>query len=183
MKKVLKHLKNNAAIYLVLIACIVVVLIAVFYKTKDELKEVDVSLFEVVDLDKAIKLYDDNEAKILIISNNTDQTTVNYVGYVQYSMITNGYKPYFMYQEDINFKKDKDKVEKFNELLELNVNYNGKSISLADCLKEDIVPITVIIKNKKTIYGFIGTLNTSTLDSLAQAYGIGDKNMYQPEDE
>ena len=71
MKKVLKHLKNNAAIYLVLIACIVVVLIAVFYKTKDELKEVDVSLFEVVDLDKAIKLYDDNEAKILIISNNS----------------------------------------------------------------------------------------------------------------
>ncbi|MBQ4031776.1 MAG: hypothetical protein II625_08490 [Bacilli bacterium] len=182
MKKVLKHLKSNAAIYLVLIACIVVLLIALLYKPKEELKEVDVSLFEVVDLDKAIKLYNDNEAKILIISNNLDQTTVSYVGYIKYSMITNGYKPYFLYQEDIDFKKDKDKVEQFGELLELNVNNNGTSKPLVEWLKEGTVPITVIIKNKKTIYGFIGTLNTSTLDSLAQAYGIGDKNRYMPEE-
>ena len=175
MKKVLKHIKNNAIIYLVLITCVIIVLIATLFKPTDELKEVDTSLFKVININQAIKLFDDNSTKFLIIGNNTDQTTESYVEYVRYSMLKHDYKPYFIYQEDIDFKKDADKIEKLGELLDINATYNGESKKAIDLIKEDIVPITIIIKNKKPIYVFIGTLNTTTLDTLVQAYDISGK--------
>lgn len=176
MKKVLKHLKNNAAIYLVLIACIVVICFAVFYKPKAELKEVDTSLFEIVDVDRTIKLFNDNTAKYLIISTAFDQTTASYVDHVRYAMITNGFTPYFLYQEKINFKKDKEKIEQLEELLNLECTNGNQSKPIMEWVKEGVVPITVIIKNKKPIYAYIGTINTTSIDSLSQAYGLGDNN-------
>jgi hypothetical protein len=175
MKKVLKHLKNNAIIYLVLLTCAVVIVIATFIKPAEELKEVDTSLFEVVNINQTIKLFNDDSTKFLIIGNNTDQTTVSYAEYVRYSMLKHNYKPYFMYQEDIDFKKDTDKVEKLGELLDISTNYKGESTKAIDLIKEDVVPLTIIIKNRKPIYIFIGTLDTSTLDTLVEAYGVNGK--------
>ena len=173
MDKVLKHLKNNAIIYLILIVCIIVILIALFYKPKEELREPDTSLFEVVNVGQVVHLFDDNSTKFLMVGTNTDQTTANYADYVKYSMLKHEYTPYFLYQEDIDFKKDKDKIEKLEQLLDITVTYQEDSKPVMELIKEGVVPLTIIIKNKKPIYVFIGTLDTTTLDTLVQAYGIG----------
>ena len=180
MKKVLKHLKRNAAIYLVLLVCVVVLLIALLYKPKDSIQEVDTSLFKVVDVNGTIKLFNDNTPKFLVISTALDQATVNYVDHLKYSMLSNNYIVYFLYQDRIDFKKDN--IEKLNEYLDMEVINGEKGKNLIDCLKDATVPITVVIKNKKIVYAYIGTMNTTSLESLIKVYGLNDTTTFKSGD-
>ena len=140
MDKVLKHLKNNAIIYLILIVCIIVILIALFYKPKEELRETDTSLFEVVNVGQVVHLFDDNSTKFLMVGTNIDQTTANYADYVKYSMLKHEYTPYFLYQEDIDFKKDNHHV--------VTVNRNPEQYSCTD-IHEDEKQLNMLRQSTK----------------------------------
>ncbi len=174
MKKVLKHLKNNAAIYLILLACLVVIIIALFVNSPKELKPVDTSMFDVVSLDKAIRLFDDNDAKILVISTDTCQATAAYADALKYSMTTYNYKVYFLSLTKYKPEENEEKYNKLGELFNTNYQYQKQNLPLIEFVKHGYTPTTIIIKNKKIVYAFIGKMNTSTLDSLATAYGLGE---------
>lgn len=176
MRKVLKHLKSNAAIYLVLLACLVVLLIVVLHKPQTELKPVDTSMFDVISLDRAIRFFDDNDPKLLVISTDNCQATAAYADALKYSMTTNNYKVYFLSLTTYKPEENEEKYNKLGELFNTNYQYQKTNLPLIEFVKHGYTPTTVIIKNKKIVYAFIGKMNTSTLDSLSHAYGLGEVN-------
>lgn len=173
MKKVLEHFKNNAIIYLILLTCIIVILIAIFKKEEHELKTVDTSLYTIINLDQAIHLFDDNEPKYLLISTDTCSATASYTDTLRYAMLKHNFKVYYLRYDELDAERDKEKLQQLSELFNTNYTYEGTTRPLITYL--GYTPMTVIIKNKKVVYAFIGTMNMSILDSLSSAYGLGDK--------
>lgn len=176
MDKVIKHLKNNAAIYLVLFVCIVIILISLFITHDDREKikvaKVDTSLFEVVTLKEALELFDQPNPVLLIIGLDTCSATINYVPYLQYAEIEHGFSTYYLELSSIN----KSQIEEYNKLVEkLDIEYNsdGKVDKFGKFI--GTTPMTIIIKNKKQVYGYIGSMNDTTLETITKNYGVATK--------
>lgn len=176
MEKVLKHFKNNALIYLILLTCLIVILIAVFHKEDEEVKYVDTSVFNTITLDEAIGLFDDDTPKYLLVSSNDCGATVNYVPSLQYVMMEYEYKVHFLSLDKINFKRDKEKLTKLGELFNTEYTHDGVTKPLVEFFEGSDTPISILIKNKKVVYVFMGTMNVSTLETISKAYGLGEKN-------
>ena len=172
MEKVLKHIKNNAIIYLIALLCLIVVLIVVFMKPQPELEKVDTSLFNVVSLDNVKKMFQDNKARFLLISKDDNQATVSYAKTLQYSSADAKYK-YKVYYLELNSLTKKEK-EELNELLDLEKITDSQGKSLDEILEQ--IPLNIIIKNNKIAYAYVGPMNLTTLDSLVTAYGVGEKD-------
>ena len=165
MEKVLKHLKRNAAIYLIALLCLLVVLIVVFHKPQTELETVDTSLFNVVTLNQVKDMFKDSKAKFVVISRSDDQATVKYVPTLQYSIGSAHNKVYYL--ELDNLKKDEE--EELKSLLDIK-----HLIGQDDVLNQ--IPLNLIIKNKKVEYAYVGPMNLSTLEALVRAYGVSEEN-------
>ena len=174
MNKVLKHLKNNAPIYLIILVCVVVLLIVVFHKSEPDKGTVDKSLFTVVNLDGAIRLFNDDETKFLLVSNYDCERTINYVPTLQFAMLDSGFQIYYLELSEIDEKKDAEKLQKLGELLNLEITYENRTKPIIEFFGE--TPMNIIIRKKKVVYAYIGDMNGTTLKSLAQAYGLGEKN-------
>lgn len=172
MNKLKKHLKNNLPIYAVLIACIAILCVAIFVTHEEEVPKVDTSRFEVVTLKEALAMFEDPSPKLLIIGLNTCTATINYVPYLQYAQIENGFKTYYLELDDIT----SDQIEDYNKLVEkLDFEYNfmGETDKFGKFIGS--TPMTVIIKNKKQVFGYIGSMNTSSLASITKLHGVATK--------
>lgn len=175
MDKIIKHLKNNAAIYLVLIACLVIIGISLFVThdgEKEKIKTVDTSLFTVVNLDDAIELFKKEEPSLLVIGHKTCGATIGYVPYLQIAEARFGYVTYYLELADID-KSEKEKYDKLVELLDMEYKFQGDIDSFGKFLGN--TPMTIIIKNKKMVYGYLGSMNDTTLGTLTKAYGVATK--------
>lgn len=168
MDKVKKHFKNNLAIYIVLLACIVVICITLFVTREEEKPKVDTSMFTVLTLEEALRLFEQDKATLLVISTSECTATINYVSYLQISQALNGYITYYLELDDID-PESKD-FKKLVEKLDMEYKLNGKIAKFGEFI--GTTPMTIIIKNKKMVHGYIGSMDTDTLTTFTSLYGV-----------
>ena len=172
MKKLLEHFKNNILIYLILFTCVVVILVVHHYTRDDsEPVVVDTQYFNVVDLKGAMKLFEDDSPKMLILSVNDCPATEKYVTYVRIEQMRRTFTAYYL---DLNtIKGDEEEYEKLLEELDsFQYDFNGKIGTLKTFLGN--TPLTIFIKGGRIVYGRYGSMNENVLDSFISKYGVGE---------
>lgn len=176
MEKIKNNIKENLAIYLLIIAVIVIFLIIRFIgSTNPSLeKELDTSLFKVVNTKEANRLFDDSEAKMLIIGSRECSATHAFVPVMQISLAKGRYNIYYL--EILDEDKNSDSYKEF--VSKLDVPYNGKVEGDKEVQVKDFMgatPMILIIKNKKVVYGSAGTVSEKELTGIANTYGVANE--------
>ena len=169
MSKILKHLQNNLAIYMVLLASIIIICIALFLTREEPAEKVDTSMFRVITVKEALRLFEQDEASILVISTSECAATVKYVPTLKIGQAKDGYNVHYLELDDIDYND-----ENFQQLLsklDMEYNFNGKVDKFSAFIGS--TPMNVIIKNKKMVHGYIGTMDTDTLHTITSLYGVG----------
>ena len=170
MDKIITHFKNNAIIYLILVLCLIIIGVSLFIKGQDTLKEVDTSLFDIVSLDKANSFFDDNDPKLLLISTKTCQATVKYQPTLTIAAAKENIKVHYLELTDID-KEDRavmEKFYKFQEKLDYPYKYRGEEKSIGQFIGS--TPMTIIIKNKKVVFAYIGSMSQETTMAFIERY-------------
>ena len=161
MEKIKKHLKNNFAIYIVLVTCTVILGVAISVNSKPKVEKVDTSMFEVVTLDEALEL--------LVMSVDTCSATKGYVPYLQIAEAKRRYVTYYL---DLNsIDTSSEAFKEFQAKLDMEYTLFDKVDKFSTFMES--TPQTIIIKNKKMVYGHIGSMSTDTLVTLTDLYGVG----------
>lgn len=170
MNKITNHIKNNFAIYAVLLTCLVITLIAIFVTSKPKVEKatVDTSMLTVIDVKQANKLFDDISPKLLVISTTDCSVTATYVSSLKIVQAKRGYNTYFLSIDDLDLE-DKE-VQELLSKLDIEYNLKGKVGKFGDFI--GATPMTVIIKNKKMVHGYIGNMSTSSLETITDLYGV-----------
>lgn len=168
MEKLKAHFKTNFAIYAVLLTCIIVVGVVIAVNTNPKVETVDKSMFKVVTLQETLKLFEREEPTLLIMSVDTCTATIDYVPYLQIAQAKGNYHTYYL---DLNsIDTSSEDFKKLKEKLDLEYNFYGNIDKFSEFIEN--TPSTVIIKNKKQVYGHIGSINTDTLGTLTKMYGV-----------
>lgn len=167
------HFKNNALIYLVLFVCLVITLITLFVTNKNskelEIPKVDTSLFKVVTLQEALNFFEQDEPTFLVIGLETCTATINYVPYLKIAEAKFGFQVYYLELASI----DNTQLDDLNKLIEkLDLDYKLKEETDKYGKFIETTPSTVIIKNKKQVFGYYGSMNTTALETIAEKYGL-----------
>lgn len=174
MEKIKKHFQENFLIYLILITCIIVFLI-IYNSSKNpeapEIEKVDTSVFHVVNVYQALELFNNNEPTYLVIGADSCSATHEYVKHLRYEVGNIGLQVYYLDYSSIDME-DKDKKDYENFLSKLDIDYNLRGVG--GTFKEfmGVTPMTIIIKNKKQVYGYIGSMNNASIESVAKLYGL-----------
>ncbi len=168
MNKVVEHLKNNMAIYLVIIACLVVVCITLFVNHEEKPETLDSSLYTPVDISGIDFLFKDSDAKLLLIGTDTCSATIKYAETLNYEMIKYNYKVYYLNLENVDMESDAYK--NFIKKLDIDYEQDGQKGKFYDFM--GLTPMTVIIKNGKMVYGYIGSMSGGALDTITELYGV-----------
>ena len=168
MEKLKKHFLDNFAIYAVILACLVVLGVAIFITHKPKVKTVDTSMFQVVTLKETLELFETNEPKLLVMSVPTCTATISYTPYLQIAQAKYSYITYYLDLTTIDTTSEDFK--KLQEKLDFEYNFYGEVDKFSRFIEN--TPSTVIIKNKKQVFGHIGSINTDTLGTYAKLYGV-----------
>lgn len=168
MENIKKHLKNNFAIYAVLLTCLIIVGIVLAVNNNPKVETVDKSMFKVVTLEETLKLFEKDEPTLLVMSVETCTATIDYVPYLQIAQAKGRYDTYYLDLNSIDTKSEDFK--KLKEKLDLEYDFYGNVDKFSEFIEN--TPSTVIIKNKKQVYGHIGSISTSTLETLTKLYGV-----------
>lgn len=178
MEKIKQHLKNNFAIYLILIACIIVICITLEINKvngeKDTREKVNTEYYTVINVDEALALFDDDVPKFLIISTDYCSATIKYTQTVNYAMIQYDFKVYYLSITDVD--TNSENFKKLVEKLDFEYNLNGEIDSFGSFM--GATPMNIFIKNKRMVYGYIGTMNLSTLTTYTELYGVSNGKKY-----
>ena len=87
MEKIKNNIKENSAIYLVLLAVLVIFFIITFMnKSGANLPPLDTKMFNVVTTENVDKLFETNSAKMLIIGSKTCSATKSFIPHLQISL-------------------------------------------------------------------------------------------------
>jgi hypothetical protein len=168
MEKFKSHFKNNFAIYAVLIASILVIVIAMFATRKDQGETVDTSMFRVVTVKEVLNLFKEEKANLLVISTSNCAATIKYVDSLKIAQAKYGYNTYYLELDNIDYKS-KDFQELLSKL-DMEYNFNNKIDKFSSFIGS--TPMTVIIKNKKMVHGYIGSMSIDTLYTITSLYGV-----------
>ena len=170
MNKIINHFKSNAIIYLILLLAIVILCIAVFVKEAQEPEEVDTSSFNVVSLKGAIKFFESDEPHLLVISAKNCQATVKYEPSLSIASAKQQVKVDYLELTDIDKESEEDLNDffEFQKLLDLDYTFRGETKKLGEFIGN--TPMNVIIKNKKVVFAYIGSMATTTVESLMMRY-------------
>lgn len=172
MEKIKKHFQDNALIYLVLITCIIISSIVIYVNRNPvdtEAKKIDKSLFEIVNVDQALDLFNHKGAYYLVMGVDDCSATISYAETLKYEMIKMNFPVYYLDLNSIS-KDDIDTYNEFANKLDLEYNFQNEKGTFGDFIGS--TPMTAIISNKKQVYGFIGSLNGTTIESLANLYSL-----------
>ena len=169
MGKILNHFKNNAIIYLILLLCLVILAIAIFVKQQNKV-EVDTSMFNVIPLKEAIGLFDDNDPKYILISTNDCAATEKFVPSLVIAEAKEEVKVYYLELNDIdrNNKEDLEDFFKFQELLDFEYTFRGETKPIGEFIGN--TPMNVVIKNKKVVWAYIGSMSTEAARAVLKRY-------------
>lgn len=178
MDKVLNHFKRNMSIYLVFLACVIIIgVVLVINKVNDEKdtrEKVDTSYFTVIDVDQALALFDDEKPKYLLISTDHCSATIKYVQTVNYAMIQYDFKVYYLSLSGVNLESENYK--KLVEKLDFPYTLNGEEGVFGDFM--GATPMNVFIDKGHMQYGTIGSMSTSALTILTDRYNISHGKVY-----
>lgn len=169
MEKIITHFKNNLAIYMVLLASIVILCIALFVTKDEKIEKVDTSMFRVITVKEALDLFKEDTANLLVISTSTCAATIKYVPSLKIAQAKDGFNTYYLELDDIDYES-----ADFQELLkklDMEYNFNGRVDKFSAFIGS--TPMNVIIKNKKMVHGYIGSMDTETLHTITSLYGVG----------
>jgi len=173
MKKLKKHLQENGIIYFVVISCLLLLggtyIITKNNKETGEVETVDTSLFKVVSLSEALDLFADNEVKMLLIGYETCSATINYVPAVQYVEVSRGFTAYYLDLKENT--EESEELDEFVAKLDLEYDYKGDVRTIGEFL--GYTPTTLIIKNGKVVYAYIGSMSASALTAISKKYELG----------
>lgn len=176
MEKLKNNIKDNLAIYLLIIAVVVIFLIIKFIGSTNPSKEVelDTSMFNVVNTEKANKLFKDSEPKMLIIGSRKCSATQAFIPIMQISLAKGRYDIYYL--ELLDEDRQSDSYKEF--VSHLDVPYSGKVEGDKEVKVKDYMgatPMILIIKNKKVVYGSAGKITEEELTGIANTYGVSNE--------
>ena len=169
MEKIKQHILNNFAIYTVILACLIVLGVALFITSKPKVETVDTSMFKVVTLKETLELFETDNAKILVMSVPTCTATIGYTPYLQIAQAKQRYITYYLDLSTID--TNSEDFKKLQEKLNLEYNFMGTIDKFSKFIEN--TPSTIIIKNKEQVFGYIGSISTNALESYAKLYGVG----------
>ncbi len=170
MKKIIEHLKRNVAIYIVLLACLTVLGVTLLITREPDVERVDTSMFQVVTVKEALELFEKDTANLLVISTSTCSATINYVPSLQIGQAKDSYNTYYLDLDEVN--ADSKEFKELLDKLDIEYNLNGKVAKFSEFM--GATPMNVIIKNKKMVHGYIGSMDTATLHTYTSLYGVGN---------
>ena len=168
MNKVITHLKNNFVIYLIIITCLIIAGITLFVNHEPEPEKLDSSLYNKVNIEGIDYLFNDSTPKLLLIGTDSCSATVKYSKTLNFEMIKYNYKVYYLNLEEVDMESDAYK--NFIKKLDFDYEQDGKPGKFYDFM--GLTPMTVIIKNGKMVYGYIGTMSSGALDTVTELYGV-----------
>jgi hypothetical protein len=172
MEKIKNNIRNNAAIYLLIIAVIIIFLIIKFVGNKQTTEEeLDTSMFNVVTTENVDKIFNSTKAEILVIGSKECSATKDFESIMKLSSAKEQY--IINYMELLDEDKDSTSYKTFIEKLDLPYNIDGKDKKLRDYM--GATPMIIVIKNKKVVYGMIGSISETALTQLAYTYGVSNE--------
>ena len=173
MDKIKNNIENNLAIYLLIITVLVVFLIitSIGNKEKEELTLLDTSTFNVVNSKTALELFNEKEPQLLIIGSKKCSATQNFVPILQISQAKEQY--YINYLELTDEDPSSKSYKYFVDKLDIPYVYNNEEKELKEYMGR--TPMIIIIKNKKIVYGSIGSMSENALTQLTNTYGVSNE--------
>ena len=171
MTKLKEHFKKNFAIYAVLLACIVIICVALFITHEEKKETVDTSMFQVLTLKGTLKLFETDEPKLLVISVSECTATIGYVPSLQIAQAKYGFTTYYLELDDLDYYSDD--FQTLLSKLDMEYRFQNKVDKFSKFIGS--TPMTVIIKNKKMVHGYIGSMDTNTLYTITKLYGVNNE--------
>ena len=174
MNKILEHFKNNILIYLIILACIIILLVVKFIPSDAEPDQpkVDTSMFNVVTIEQTMDLFKDKEPKTILISVHNCSATENYVPTLQLAQAKLGFVSYYLELTDID--TDSEAFAEFLEELDtFEYNFQGQKGTLKTFLGN--TPLTLFIKDNKIVYGYYGSMSESVISTFVKKYGVNTR--------
>lgn len=169
MDKIKNNIEHNLPIYLIIIAVVVIFCIITFgNKNPSETVLFDTSSFNVVTSKDVLEFLDEKEARMIVIGSKKCSATEYFVPIMEISQAKGEYTINYLelLDEDPKSSEFKDLV---NEL-DIIINYEGEEKELKEYMGS--TPMIIIIKNKKIVYGTVGTISENALTQLANTYGV-----------
>ena len=170
MDKIKNNIEHNLPIYLLIIAVIVIFCIILFSGNKNpsDTVSIDTSFFNVVTSKDVLKFLEEKEPRMVVIGSKKCSATEYFVPIIQISQAKGQYKINYLelLDEDPKSSSYKELVNK----LEIMTTYEGEEKQLKEYMGS--TPMIIIIKNKKIVYGSVGTMSESALTQLANTYGV-----------
>lgn len=171
MDKVKKHIKDNLAIYLIIIVTIVLSCVIAFRKPSTSSTaeiEYDTSMFNVVDLNGANELFNSNINQLLFVGSKDCSVCQQFIKSLQIAVSRGDFYVSYLDLEDID--PDSDAYEEFKSYLDYEYTYNGLTSSFGNFLGS--TPMIIIIKNNKMVFGILGSMSSDTILTLVNQYEL-----------
>lgn len=170
MDKIKNNIEHNLPIYLLIIAVVVIFCIITFIGNKNPSKTAsfDTSSFNIVTSKDILKFLDEKEARMIVIGSKKCSATEYFVPIMEISQAKGEYTINYLelLDENPNSSEYKELVNK----LDIVINYEGEEKELKEYMGS--TPMIIIIKNKKIVYGTVGTISENALNQLASTYGV-----------
>lgn len=169
MDKIKNNIEHNLPIYLIIIAVVVIFCIITFgNKNPSETVLFDTSSFNIVTSKDVLEFLDEKEARMIVIGSKKCSATEYFVPIMEISQAKGEYTINYLelLDEDPKSSEFKNLV---NEL-DIVINYEGEEKELKEYMGS--TPMIIIIKNKKIVYGTVGTISENALTQLANTYGV-----------
>lgn len=169
MKKIKNNIKENSAIYLVLLAVLVVFFIIIYMnKSGANIEPIDTKMFNVVTTENIDELFEKDKTEMLIIGSKTCSATKSFVPHLQISL---GLEHYTVNYLELTAEDPKsDSYKNFISKLDILYKLDNEEKELKDYM--GMTPMIIIIKNKKVVYGSIGQVDQDYLKRLIDTYGV-----------
>ena len=165
-----KHFKENWLIYATIATCAFIIALAIFIKKDDELEEVDTHLMNVVSLKEVLQFFEEDKPRLLILSVHDCQATVNYVPNLVIAAAKQEAAVNYLELSEIDPEKDIEDFNKFMQYLDYEYTFQGQTGPIRNFIEN--TPVNLIIKNKKVVYAYIGSMGVNALESILKLYGV-----------
>ncbi len=169
MDKIKNNIEHNLPIYLIIIAVVVIFCIITFgNKNPSETVLFDTSSFNVVTSKDVLEFLDEKEARMIVIGSKKCSATEYFVPIMEISQAKGSYT--INYLELLDEEPSSKEYKELVNNLTVMTTYEGEEKELKDYMGS--TPMIFIVKNKKIIYGTVGTMSETALTQLANTYGV-----------
>ena len=172
MEKLLKHIKANIVIYLIIVVTIVLSCVIAFRKptsatTADEV-EYDTSMFHVVDLNGAIEIFNSNQNQLLFIGRKTCSACQAFIPSLQIAIARDDFYVSYLDLDDIDTSTEA--FQEFKSKLDYEYTYADTTAPFGDFIGS--TPMIIIVKNNKMVFGILGSMSSDTILTLVNQYEL-----------